>query len=117
VLITGEAAAEPVEAFGGWLPQLSSIAEPLDLAARDVGMSPTLSGLRNRIEDVAVGSVARGHGIAGRLTEEALRLARAAGARTVDLTSRPAPTSAPAPTAPPAPTSPLDPTCRGQPAL
>ncbi|MFF5493370.1 GNAT family N-acetyltransferase [Streptomyces aquilus] len=32
---------------------------------------------------------ARGHGIAGRLMEEALRPARAAGARTVDLTSRP----------------------------
>jgi ribosomal protein S18 acetylase RimI-like enzyme len=108
-----EATAELVEAFGRMLPQLSSTAKPLDLEAIDrivrcdantvlvardgdtiVGtltlvMFPVLSGLRARIEDVVVDHAARGHGVAGLLTHEALRLARQAGARTVDLTSRP----------------------------
>ncbi len=52
-------------------------------------MFPLPSGLRARIEDVVVDEAARGHGVGGALTEEALRLAEAAGARTVDLTSRP----------------------------
>jgi ribosomal protein S18 acetylase RimI-like enzyme len=50
---------------------------------------PLPSGLRGRIEDVVVDSAARGRGVAGLLTEEAVRIARGAGARTVDLTSRP----------------------------
>lgn len=50
-------------------------------------MFPLPSGLRARIEDVD--EAARGHGVGGALTEEALRLAEAAGPRTVDLTSRP----------------------------
>jgi ribosomal protein S18 acetylase RimI-like enzyme len=52
-------------------------------------MVPGPSGLRARIEDVVVDEGARGHGIAGRLIEEAVRVAREGGARTVDLTSRP----------------------------
>jgi ribosomal protein S18 acetylase RimI-like enzyme len=47
------------------------------------------TGLRAWIEDVVVDEAARGHGAGEALTQEALRLARAAGARTVDLTSRP----------------------------
>jgi ribosomal protein S18 acetylase RimI-like enzyme len=49
---------------------------------------PVPSGLRARIEDVVVDGAARGHGVAGLLLREAVRLAREAGARTVDLTSR-----------------------------
>ncbi len=113
VEIVTDVSAELVDAFGRLVPQLSSTAKPLDheavgrilacdantvLIARDgdaiVGtltlvMYPVPSGLRARIEDVVVDHAARGHGVAGLLTHEALRLARQAGARTVDLTSRP----------------------------
>ncbi|MEU9992749.1 GNAT family N-acetyltransferase [Streptomyces sp. NPDC048045] len=111
--IIREAGQELVDAFGRLLPQLSSTAKPLDheavqrmvscdantvIVARTpetiVGtltlvMLPLPSGVRARIEDVVVDSAARGQGVAGLLTQEALRIAREAGARTVDLTSRP----------------------------
>lgn len=113
VEIAGSADQELVDALARMLPQLSRTAAPLDLAAvgrilscdantvlvaraagRIVGtltlvMFPVPSGLRARIEDVVVDHEARGRGVAGLLTHEALRLAREAGARTVDLTSRP----------------------------
>ncbi|MFE9850185.1 GNAT family N-acetyltransferase [Streptomyces sp. NPDC005576] len=111
--IVREATPEVMEAFARLLPQLSSRAEPLDreaveglvrtdtstlLVARVDGvvvgtltlvMSPLLSGLRAHIEDVVVDADARGHGVGGVLIDKALALASAAGARTVDLTSRP----------------------------
>jgi ribosomal protein S18 acetylase RimI-like enzyme len=104
---------EVVSAFGRLLPQLSRSAEPLDATAlralvawpgnqvlvarvdgRIVGtltlvMFPIPTGLRAWIEDVVVDDAARGHGVGAALTLEAVRIARAAGARTVDLTSRP----------------------------
>ncbi len=107
--ITGEV----VEAFGRLLPQLSRSAPllgqaeleeivgcPADtvLLARSAGtitgmltlvMFPLPTGLRAWIEDVVVDEAARGQGIGEALTHEALRIAREAGARTVDLTSRP----------------------------
>ncbi|SFF97812.1 GNAT family N-acetyltransferase [Streptomyces mirabilis] len=113
VEIIRAASQELVDAFGRLLPQLSSTAKPLDYEALDrmvtcdantvlvartpdaiVGtltlvLLPLPSGLRARVEDVVVDSAARGQGVAGLLTQEALRLAREAGARTVDLTSRP----------------------------
>ena len=52
-------------------------------------MFPIPTGMRAWIEDVVVDESARGQGAGVALTREALRLARAAGARTVDLTSRP----------------------------
>jgi ribosomal protein S18 acetylase RimI-like enzyme len=108
-----EVTDEVVAAFGRLLPQLSSSAAPLDrealarllsretntvLVARADGpivgtltlvMFPLPSGLRARIEDVVVDAAARGRGVGAALTDEAVRLARSAGARTVDLTSRP----------------------------
>ncbi|MEU9173374.1 GNAT family N-acetyltransferase [Streptomyces sp. NPDC048420] len=113
VEIARKADQELVDAFARMLPQLSSTAAPLDLAALDrilacdantmllarsaeavVGtltlvMFPAPAGLRARIEDVIVDHEARGQGIAGLLIREAIRLARESGARTVDLTSRP----------------------------
>ncbi|GAA2937266.1 MULTISPECIES: GNAT family N-acetyltransferase [Streptomyces] len=113
VEIIREPSEELVDAFGRLLPQLSTTARPLDRAAVDRLVSadantvlvaradgaitgtltlvllPLPSGLRGRVEDVVVDDAARGQGIAGLLIEEALRLARRAGARTVDLTSRP----------------------------
>ena len=104
---------EAVEAFARLLPQLSSSAPPLDRAALEqvVGadattilvarsgdkisgtlslvMFPIPTGVRAWIEDVIVDEAARGQGIGEALTVQALRLAEAAGARTVDLTSRP----------------------------
>lgn len=47
------------------------------------------TGIRAWIEDVIVDERARGLGIGTLLTREAVTLAREAGARTVDLTSRP----------------------------
>jgi ribosomal protein S18 acetylase RimI-like enzyme len=104
---------EAVEAFARLLPQLSSSALPLDAAAlAEVTSSPavtvlvarmdgeiigTLSlvmfpvptGLRAWIEDVVVDEAHGRHGAGTALVREALRLAAKAGARTVDLTSRP----------------------------
>jgi ribosomal protein S18 acetylase RimI-like enzyme len=104
---------EVVEAFGRLLPQLSGSAPPLDraalenivaspastvLLARSAGaivgsltlaMFPLPTGLRAWIEDVVVDESARGQGAGGTLLLAALRQATAAGARTVDLTSRP----------------------------
>jgi ribosomal protein S18 acetylase RimI-like enzyme len=100
------------------LAQLSRSAPPLDADAvqqiatwdgnsllvaraegRIVGMLtlvtfPIPSGLRARIEDVVVDESARGHGVGAALSREAIRLAQAAGARTIDLTSRPSRESA-----------------------
>jgi ribosomal protein S18 acetylase RimI-like enzyme len=114
VEVLDEVTDEVVEAFGRLLPQLSSSARPLDAAAlRTVVSSPAVTvllarssgriagsltlamfpiptGLRAWIEDVVVDESARGAGIGTVLTQEALRLAQAAGARTVDLTTRPA---------------------------
>jgi ribosomal protein S18 acetylase RimI-like enzyme len=108
--ITGEV----VEAFGRLLPQLSRSAPPLGqaeleaivgypadtvLVARSAGaivgtltlvMFPLPTGMRAWIEDVVVDEAARGQGVGEALTHEALRIAQEAGARTVDLTSRPA---------------------------
>ena len=111
-----EVTAEVVEAFARLIPQLSSSNPPPSedelkaivtsrasvlLAARDpehdgriVG-SLTLvlfripTGVRAWIEDVVVDEDARGRGVGEALNRFALEQARRAGARTVDLTSRP----------------------------
>ena len=104
---------EVVAAFGRLLPQLSRTAEPVDaqalralvawpghwlLLARVDGeiaglltlvVFPIPTGVRGWIEDVVVDEAVRGRGVGAALTLEAVRLARAAGARTIDLTSRP----------------------------
>ena len=104
---------EVVEAFGRLLPQLSGSASPLDRAALEniasspavtvllarcsgviagtltLAMFPLPTGLRAWIEDVVVDESARGKGAGEALAMAALQRAAAAGARTVDLTSRP----------------------------
>jgi ribosomal protein S18 acetylase RimI-like enzyme len=47
------------------------------------------TAVRAWIEDVVVDEAARGQGVASALTNEAIRIAADAGARTVELTSRP----------------------------
>jgi ribosomal protein S18 acetylase RimI-like enzyme len=113
VEVLREVTSEVVEAFGRLLPQLSASAAPLDeaalgaiaespastvLLARSDGliagsltlvMFPIPTGMRAWIEDVVVDESARGQGVGAALSLEALRLAQAAGVRTVDLTSRP----------------------------
>jgi len=108
-----EVTDEVVGAFGRLLPKLSRSARPLSadelgmlvayesntlLVARLDGeivgaltlvLFPIPTGLRAWIEDVVVDESARGNGVGAELTREAIRLARRAGARTVDLTSRP----------------------------
>lgn len=109
---------EIVEAFDRLLPQLSQTAKRLNrealvqlasdtsttvLIARYGGkivgtlslvMFHIPSGLRARVEDVVVDDSARGQGIGAVLLEEAKARAAAAGARTVDLTSRTSRTAA-----------------------
>ena len=104
---------ELVDAFARLVPQLSATTGPPGrealeriigspavtlLVARAEGtivgtltlaMFPIPTGFRAWIEDVVVDEAARGYGIGAALTTEAIGLARAAGARTVDLTSRP----------------------------
>ena len=111
-----ECTDELVGAFARLIPQLSSsnppptAAEVADMVAADASVvfvardggatgailgSLTLAlfriptGVRAWIEDVVVDEVARGRGVGEALTLAALERARAAGARTVDLTSRP----------------------------
>ena len=108
--------AEVIEAVGRLVPQLSRsapvptegelseiVASPATIliAARSDGPGGLIAGLltlavfriptgvRAWIEDVVVDESWRGRGVGGALTREALRRAAAAGARTVDLTSRP----------------------------
>lgn len=104
-----------VEAFARLIPQLSSSSPPptaaelqamvdaeandvlvaLDAATGDLLGSLTLitfripTGMRAWIEDVVVDGAARGRGVGEALNQFALDLARAKGAKTVDLTSRP----------------------------
>lgn len=104
---------ELVDALARLIPQLSSTSEiPTEddlrrlvesdttvlFVARDTDVivgSLTLvlvripTGLRARIEDVVVDSNAQGRGIGTLLSRAAIRLAAEAGARTIDLTSRP----------------------------
>lgn len=113
VEILDKVTGEVTDAFGRLLPQLSSSAPTLGtesleaivgcpantvFIARSDGaitgtltlvMFPLPSGLRAWIEDVVVDSAARGQGTGEALTQAALAHARQAGARTVDLTSRP----------------------------
>jgi ribosomal protein S18 acetylase RimI-like enzyme len=119
VEVVNEVTEELVEAFARLLPQLSKSAPSLDaealtaiasaqastvLIARVAGevvgtltlvVFPIPTGVRAWIEDVVVDASARGQQYGGRrvgeaLTVEAIRLAAQAGARTVDLTTRPA---------------------------
>ena len=110
-----EVTAELVDAFARLTPQLSRsspapgaaelaeiVASPATvlLVARDgeagavVGALTLVlfripTGLRAWVEDVVVDESVRGRGVGSALTLEAIRRAEAAGARTVDLTSRP----------------------------
>jgi ribosomal protein S18 acetylase RimI-like enzyme len=111
--VLGEVSDEVEAAFGRLLPQLSRSAKPLTradiarihsaeaitlLIARCEGtiagmltlvMFPLPTGQRAWIEDVVVDEKFRGRGAGEELTRAAVRIAEAAGARTVDLTSRP----------------------------
>ncbi len=108
-------APELREAFDHLVPQLSSsnppptddelrriIASPASilLVARDgeegrilgsltLVVFPIPTGIRAWIEDVVVDEAARGQGVGEALNRAALERARAEGAKTVDLTSRP----------------------------
>jgi ribosomal protein S18 acetylase RimI-like enzyme len=112
--LVSEPAEEVLEALTRLVPQLSTSAKRFDaeqlqmmldsdavrlLVAKDevgrivgaltLAIFPIPTGVRAWIEDVIVDQDARGQGIGEALTVHALELARAAGARTVDLTSRP----------------------------
>jgi ribosomal protein S18 acetylase RimI-like enzyme len=111
-----EATDELVEAFGRLIPQLSSSNPPptavevadmvaadssVVLVARDGGPTGPIvgsltlalfripTGVRAWIEDVVVDAGARGRGVGEALSRAAIERAATAGARTVDLTSRP----------------------------
>jgi ribosomal protein S18 acetylase RimI-like enzyme len=111
--VVNEVTSDVVAAFGRLLPQLSTRAAPLDADALSVIVSapastlliaraggeiigtltlvifPIPTGIRAWVEDVVVDEAARGQRVGEALTIEALHIARKAGARTVDLTTRP----------------------------
>ena len=111
--VADELSEELVDAFRRLVPQLSptapiptrdALAAVVDaptttvlVAWEDEWIAGTLTlalfriptGIRAWIEDVVVDEEARGRGIGEALTREAIRRAGAAGARTIDLTSRP----------------------------
>ena len=111
--IAAKADQELVDAFAHLIPQLSKSSPPptlaelaemisgdasdvllARLAGRIVGTLTLVTfriptGVRAWIEDVVVDDSARGHGVGDLLNRFALDLARAKGAKTVDLTSRP----------------------------
>jgi len=113
VEILSEVSGEVVEAFARLLPQLSTSARQLDaagLAAIVAAPASTLliarvggqivgtltlvtfpipTGVRAWIEDVVTDESARGKGVASALIDEAIRQAKNASARTIDLSSRP----------------------------
>jgi ribosomal protein S18 acetylase RimI-like enzyme len=112
VAVVRSVSPELVSAMRSLLPQLSSASPPsaeelaaiVDspatslLVARDgdaiVGMLTLAvfripTGVRAWIEDVVVDEAARGQGVGEALTLAAVELARGAGARSVELTSRP----------------------------
>ncbi|MFQ5557587.1 MAG: GNAT family N-acetyltransferase [Acidimicrobiales bacterium] len=109
-----EVTDDVVSAFERLIPQLSSSNPPptraeleamaasdasvLLIASDETGIVGSLTlvlfriptGVRAWIEDVVVDETARGRGVGRAINEAAVRRAREAGARTVDLTSRPA---------------------------
>ena len=111
--IATEVSDELVQAFARLIPQLSKSSPPPNaselaemiasdasdvlLARLDGVIVGTLTlitfriptGVRAWIEDVVVDDSARGHGVGDTLNRYALDVARAKGAKTVDLTSRP----------------------------
>lgn len=109
-----EVTPELLDAMNRLIPQLSSSAQPLEkdslervvhseaahlLVAYDedgeiVGSMTLIvfaipTGIRAWVEDVVVDENARGKGVGAALNNQALDIARDAGAKTVDLTSRP----------------------------
>ncbi len=105
---------ELVEAFARLIPQLSSSNPPPDAAMLETIVSsdashlliarteagtivgsmtlvlfPIPTAVRAWIEDVVVDGDARGMGVGQLINERAVEMAREAGAKTVDLTSRP----------------------------
>jgi ribosomal protein S18 acetylase RimI-like enzyme len=115
VSVATEATDELAGAFARLIPQLSAtalapdrnalaeiIAAPSNtlLLARDRSNGAQIVGtltlvtfriptaVRAWIEDVVVDSSARGRGVGEALTQEAMRIAKLRGARTIDLTSR-----------------------------
>ena len=114
VEVASQVTRELVDAFARLVPQLSKSNPPpteKELAAivtsrasvlfvaydddEEIVGSLTLvlfripTGLRAWIEDVVVDESARGKGVGHRMNEAAIEYARKAGAKTVDLTSRP----------------------------
>ena len=68
---------------------LIAVSERVIVGALTLVLFRIPTGLRAWIEDVIVDEAARGSGIGEALNQAAIERARAAGARTVDLTSRP----------------------------
>jgi ribosomal protein S18 acetylase RimI-like enzyme len=114
VEVISQVTGELVEAFARLVPQLSKSNPPpteRELAAIVASRASVLflaydeddeivgsltlvlfripTGLRAWIEDVVVDESARGKGVGHRMNEAAIDYARKAGAKTIDLTSRP----------------------------
>jgi ribosomal protein S18 acetylase RimI-like enzyme len=70
-------------------PTIAATETPEVLGMLTLAVFPIPTGVRAWIEDVVVDQSARGRGVGEALSRRALELAAAAGAKTVELTSRP----------------------------
>ncbi len=112
VACAGELTPGEIAAVARLVPQLSSAPPPDPAILQAIAGAPGTSlllarvegkvvgmlalvvfriptGVRAIVEDVVVDEAIRGRGVGAALVAEALEVAKAAGARTVDLTSRP----------------------------
>ena len=97
-ILTGQLSSSARRPTAEALAQIIDSPATVLLIARDgaaiVGMLTLVlfripTGVRALIEDVVVDQSARGRGVGERLTRHAIERAKRAGARTIDLTSRP----------------------------
>lgn len=85
----GPAALEEIISSPATVLLIARDDDDLIVGSLTLAMFQIPTGLRSWIEDVVVDQEARGRGVGDALNRHAIALARAAGARTVDLTSRP----------------------------
>ncbi|MDQ1427624.1 MAG: hypothetical protein QOK39_1100 [Acidimicrobiaceae bacterium] len=88
-LILAHEAADPAAAGDAAAPGAGGAPEAPIVGMLTLAVFRIPTGVRAWIEDVVVDEAARGRGVGAALSQRAVELATAAGAKTVELTSRP----------------------------